>query len=371
MEKTLRHTPCGHANLSEDEAQAAGKAGTGSGGKRGGEGGAGAAGARGRYLCAAVQRGLPEGAAAQDADGDVVQLLLLRRAAAGSLPRAGAGPRARVPATPGLAPKVRVDGIAVSLVLAQHRHDGGCGTGLRVPSAAGRTTTLSLQTPARGSDSSATPRGSMVAPSPWPGNSSWCFRPGGLSSAFAGPLAWCRGPGFPPSGRAALHGRWGARRGTEGLWPRQGSRRPVCRPHPQSLARFQTASRSRSRAVASWRQAYLKGSGSTLDSALCLVRYWRYCSKRKYLPPVILVSGPSYCSQNHPRSLFYTTPKTKYFKSILLTLFFRIWHFPFVYLSKSLTVSSQATFFEYKCQCIWGWESYNKTLLTSKSLREL
>lgn len=82
------------------------------------------AGGEGRYLGAAVQRGLPEGAAAQDADGDVVQLLLLRRAA-GSRPRAGTGPRARVPATPGLASKVRVDGIAVSLVLAQHRHGGG------------------------------------------------------------------------------------------------------------------------------------------------------------------------------------------------------------------------------------------------------
>lgn len=89
----------------------------------------------GRYLGAAVQRGLPEGAAAQDADGDVVQLLLLRRAAAGSRPRTGAGPRARVPATPGLAPKVRVDRIAVSLVLAQHRHGGGRGSGLRVPAA--------------------------------------------------------------------------------------------------------------------------------------------------------------------------------------------------------------------------------------------
>lgn len=76
------------------------------------------AGGEGRYLGAAVQRGLPEGAAAQDADGDVVQLLLLRRAA-------GSRPRARVPATPGLASKVRVDGIAVSLVLAQHRHGGG------------------------------------------------------------------------------------------------------------------------------------------------------------------------------------------------------------------------------------------------------
>lgn len=126
----------------------------------------GAAGAGGHYLGAAVQRGLPEGAAAQDADGDVVQLLLLRRAAAGSRPETGAGPRARVPATPGLAPKVRVDGVAVSLVLAQHRHGGGRGTGLRVSSGTCRAAVASLQKPARVSVSPATARGSLLAPSP-------------------------------------------------------------------------------------------------------------------------------------------------------------------------------------------------------------
>lgn len=56
-----------------------------------------------------------------------MQLLLLRRAAAGSRPLTSARPRTRVPATPGLAPKVRVDGIAVSFVLAQHRHGGDRG----------------------------------------------------------------------------------------------------------------------------------------------------------------------------------------------------------------------------------------------------
>ena len=120
-------------------------------------------GERGRYLGAAVQRGLPEGAAAQHTDGDVVQLLLLHRAAAGSRNRTGAGPGARVPATPGLAPEVRIEGVAVSLVLAQHRHGGGDGTGLSVPDGAGGAAPLSLQTPARGPVSPTTPRGSMVA----------------------------------------------------------------------------------------------------------------------------------------------------------------------------------------------------------------
>lgn len=107
-------------------------------------------GEQGRYLGAAVQRGLPEGAAAQHTDGDVVQLLLLRRAAAGSRHRTGAGPRARVPATPGLAPEVRIEGVAVSLVLAQHRHGGGGGDGtsLSVPGGAGGAAPLPLQTPA-------------------------------------------------------------------------------------------------------------------------------------------------------------------------------------------------------------------------------
>lgn len=128
--------------------------------------GAGTAAAGGRYLRAAVQRGLPEGAAAQDADGDVVQLLLLRRAAAGSRPGTGAGPRARVPATPGLAPEVRIDGIAVSLVLAQYGHGGSHRIGPSVPSGSRCAAFLSLQTPARGSVGPATRRGSMVAPSP-------------------------------------------------------------------------------------------------------------------------------------------------------------------------------------------------------------
>lgn len=108
-------------------------------------------GEQGRYLGAAVQRGLPEGAAAQHTDGDVVQLLLLRRAAAGSRHRTGAGPRARVPATPGFAPEVRIEGVAVSLVLAQHRHGGGGGgdgTSLSVPGGAGGAAPLPLQTPA-------------------------------------------------------------------------------------------------------------------------------------------------------------------------------------------------------------------------------
>lgn len=143
MMKTPRQIPCGALTLSEDDEQ----------GEQGRAGGAGAAGAGGRYLGAAVQRGLPEGAAAQDADGDVVQLLLLRRAAAGSGPRTSAGPWARVPATPGLAPKVRVEGIAVSLIFAQHRHGGGRGTRLRVP---GGAAPLPLQTPARGPVSPAT-----------------------------------------------------------------------------------------------------------------------------------------------------------------------------------------------------------------------
>lgn len=70
---------------------------------------------RAAYLGAAVQRGLAEGAAAQGADGDVVQLLLLARQAAAA---AGAAP-AR-----GLAAEVGADGVAVPLVLAQ-RHGGG------------------------------------------------------------------------------------------------------------------------------------------------------------------------------------------------------------------------------------------------------
>ena len=154
MMKTPRQIPCGALTLSEDDEQ----------GEQGRAGGAGAAGAGGRYLGAAVQRGLPEGAAAQDADGDVMQLLLLRRAAAGSGPRTSAGPRARVPATHGLAPKVRVEGIAVSLVLAQHRHGGGRGTRLRVPGGADGAAPLPLQTPAHGSVSPATPPPSQ---GPW------------------------------------------------------------------------------------------------------------------------------------------------------------------------------------------------------------
>lgn len=117
-----------------------------------------------RYLGAAVQRGLAEGAAAQDADGDVVQLLLLGRAAAAPRSRAGAGPRARVPATPGLAPEVRVEGVAVSLVLAQHRHGGG-GSSLRVPQQH-CVWPRSPQTPGRGSVNLSTAPGSMVASAP-------------------------------------------------------------------------------------------------------------------------------------------------------------------------------------------------------------
>lgn len=110
------------------------------------------AGAEGRYLGAAVQRGFPKGSAAQDADGDVVQLFLLRRTA-GSRPRASAGSGARVPAAPGLASEVRVDGIAVSLILAQHRHGGGrSSTGAACVSTAGspgRVAPHWLQTPAK------------------------------------------------------------------------------------------------------------------------------------------------------------------------------------------------------------------------------
>lgn len=150
--------PAGAQALRGEQSQDTGKAGPR---RRGWVAGAG-----GRYLRAAVQRGLPEGAAAEDADGDVMQLLLLCRAAAGSRPRTGAGPRARIPATPGLAPKVRVDGIAVSLVLPQHRHGDGHRTGRRVPSGAGRAAILLLQTPASGSVSPTTRRGSTVAPFP-------------------------------------------------------------------------------------------------------------------------------------------------------------------------------------------------------------
>lgn len=127
------------------------------------------AGAEGRYLGAAVQRGLPKGAAAQDADGDVVQLLLFRRAA-GSRPWASAGPRARVPATPGLASKVRVDGVAVSLVLAQHRHGGGRNSAapgcVSTAGSTGRVASHSPQTPASGVGVPAAQGTSMVAPAP-------------------------------------------------------------------------------------------------------------------------------------------------------------------------------------------------------------
>lgn len=67
------------------------------------------------YLGAAVEGGLAEGAAAQGADGDVVQLLLLAGQAAAA---AGAAPAG------GLAAEVGADGVAVPLVLAQ-RHGGG------------------------------------------------------------------------------------------------------------------------------------------------------------------------------------------------------------------------------------------------------
>lgn len=165
-------------------------------------------GERGRYLGAAVQRGLPEGAAAQHTDGDVVQLLLLRRAAAGSRHRTGAGPWARVPATPGLAPKVRNEGVAVSLVLAQHRHGGGGdGTGLNVPGGAGGAAPLPLQTPARGPVSPAAP--SALPPReapwrllpPWPGSSSECFRPRGFPPLPVVPLS-------PGARFLSLHAGW-------------------------------------------------------------------------------------------------------------------------------------------------------------------
>lgn len=68
------------------------------------------------YLGAAVEGGLAEGAAAQGADGDVVQLLLLAGQAAAAA--AGAAPAG------GLAAEVGADGVAVPLVLAQ-RHGGG------------------------------------------------------------------------------------------------------------------------------------------------------------------------------------------------------------------------------------------------------
>ena len=263
LEKTPRHTPrlrLRKPKRAQGASRRQSREPVGAG-KRGGEGGAGTAGARGRYLGAAVQRGLPEGAAAQDADGDVVQLLLLRRAAAGSRPRTSTGPRARVPATPGLAPEVRVDGIAVSLVLAQHRHGGGRGTGLRVPGGADHAEPLSLQTPARGSVSPATPRGSMVAPSPLTRKQFLVLpaRRAFLRLRWPTCLAWRpRLPSLPP-GRAGLGGRWWGRRGTEGLQTRQGITDGSVDHFPDPWPGPQTASRSGGRPVTSWRQAYLKG----------------------------------------------------------------------------------------------------------------
>lgn len=203
--------------------------------------GAGRAGPRrrdgGGYLGAAVQRGFPEGAASQDADGDVVQLLLLRRAAAGSRPRTRVGPRARVPATPRLAPKVRVEGIAVSLVLAQHRHGGGGGgggTGLRVPGGAGGAAPLPLQTPTRGFASPATPRGSMVAPSPLtrkqlrvlPARRG--FPPPSPASSLSLGAKTSLLPGCEENEASGGVGStsWGLH-GAKGLWQGQGHHRPV------------------------------------------------------------------------------------------------------------------------------------------------
>lgn len=204
--------------------------------------GLGAAGARARYLGAAVQRGLPEGAAAQDADGDVVQLLLLRRAAAGSRPRSGAGPRARVPATAGLAPKVRVDGIAVSLILAQYRHGGGCGTRLRVPRA------LAALPLSRFRRRPAAPSAPPTREAPW-----WLLPPDPEAvldaSGPAGPpspLSWptrsVSGPwivGLPGAvkvrPRAEVWGARGGDRGALGLREAQECARRVCRTPPSCL----------------------------------------------------------------------------------------------------------------------------------------
>lgn len=98
------------------------------------------------YLGAAVQGGLAEGAAAQGADGDVVQLLLLAGHAAGA---AGAAP-AR-----GLVAEVGADGVAVPLVLAQRHGDGG---------------------PARPGAPSARPRGLHVGSRRRPGTASRRYR---------------------------------------------------------------------------------------------------------------------------------------------------------------------------------------------------
>lgn len=97
------------------------------------------------YLGAAVQGGLAEGAAAQDADGDVVQLLLFARHAAAA---AGTGP-AR-----GLAAEVGADGVAVPLVLAQ-RHGAGSP---RLASGSPQRGPAAPSLPQRG------PAGSILAP---------------------------------------------------------------------------------------------------------------------------------------------------------------------------------------------------------------
>lgn len=166
------------------------------------------------YLGAAVQGGLSEGAAAQDADGDVVQLLLLAGQAAAAA--AGAAP-AR-----GLAAEVGADGVAVPLVLAQ-RHGGAAPRGPARP--------LPQRGPAR-------PTGSMLAPAADPEPLPAARRPPRSRPRRPEPgaanRAWPRGGSGLPAGAAELGRASFPRAG--GASPRSGPGR-ACSPRGVSAQR--------------------------------------------------------------------------------------------------------------------------------------